>query len=392
MPRAICLLSVLLAVAVAAPAAAAEPETVGLVDRSQGRWHLVDGEGDIASFFYGNPGDVPIVGDWDCDGVATPGMFRPSDGYVYLSNANRAQVADVAFYFGDPADVPLAGDFDGDGCDTVSVYRPATGMVYVVNRLGSADQGLGAADLAYPFGDPSDAPFTGDFDGDGVDTVGLHRRSTGLVYLRQSHGAGAADLAYVFGNGGDRLVAGDWDGVGGATPALFRPADATFYFANSHAGAAGGELRLGLAGMAPVAGSFGDLVHDPAVPAVTPGLAALTLASVNEARAAHGVAALRPDAAISGLAEERAWQLYALGYLAHDLPGGFLVDQLRSAGVALHRVGENLAAGGDPAYVVGAWMGSAAHRPNLLNGQFDRAGVGVADGPAGRYYVYVAVG
>ncbi|HSJ70286.1 MAG TPA: hypothetical protein VLA29_01435, partial [Acidimicrobiia bacterium] len=62
-------------------------ETVGLVDPSQGRWHLRNQAGVVSSFFYGNPGDFPIMGDWNCDGVDTPGMYRQSDGFVYLRNS-----------------------------------------------------------------------------------------------------------------------------------------------------------------------------------------------------------------------------------------------------------------------------------------------------------------
>jgi hypothetical protein len=77
-----------------------------------------------SSFFFGNPGDVAFSGDWDCDGVETPGLYRRSDGYVYLRNSNTQGIADVSFFFGNPGDLPVAGDFDGDGCDTVSIYRP----------------------------------------------------------------------------------------------------------------------------------------------------------------------------------------------------------------------------------------------------------------------------
>src|SRR3990170_4317252 len=65
----------------------ADPATVGLVDPAAGQWHLRNGSGVVASFYFGNPGDYPIVGDWDCDGDDTPGIYRQSDGYVYLRNS-----------------------------------------------------------------------------------------------------------------------------------------------------------------------------------------------------------------------------------------------------------------------------------------------------------------
>jgi hypothetical protein len=229
---------------------------VGVVDNTQGVWHLRSGTG-VKSFFYGNPGDVPFMGDWDCDGVETPGLYRRSDGFVYLRNSNSQGIADIRFFFGNPGDLPLAGDFNGDGCDTVSIYRPSESRVFVINELGSSDRGLGVADFAYFFGNPGDTPFAGDFDGDGVDTVGLHRVSTGLVYLRNTHTQGNADVQYIFGDPGDAIVAGDWEGDGADTPGLLRPTEARFYLNFDHGGGAADiDFLFGEPGWLPVAGHF----------------------------------------------------------------------------------------------------------------------------------------
>jgi hypothetical protein len=198
------------------------------------------------------------MGDWDCDGIDTPGLYRRSDGFVYLRNANTQGVADVRYFFGVPGDVPLAGDFDGDGCDTVSIYRPSEGRVYVINRLGSGGAGAGVADVSYYFGIPGDKPFVGDFDNDGIDTIGLHRETTGLVYFRNSHTPGNAELEFLFGIPGDRMVAGDWTGNGFSTPGLFRPSEARFYLRYSNTqGVADDAFNLGNTRWIPVAGTFG---------------------------------------------------------------------------------------------------------------------------------------
>jgi hypothetical protein len=203
----------------------------GLVDPSQGMWHLYDEAGvETTSFFYGNPGDFPFMGDWDGDGVETPGLYRQSDGFAYIKNANTQGNADITFFFGNPGDIPIAGDFNGDGFDTVSIYRPANQTFYIINELGEDGGGLGEADFSYVFGNPGDKPFVGDFDGDGDETVGLHRESTGLVYYRNEHTQGNADNAFLFGNPGDRLIAGDWTGARAFTPALFRPISTTMFF------------------------------------------------------------------------------------------------------------------------------------------------------------------
>ena len=221
----------------------AECDSVAFVDDS-GRFYIYENladSSDVGALYFGDPGDVPLTGDWSCDGEQTPAAFRPTEGFVYLRNELSQGPAETSFYLGDPGDIPLVGDFDGDGCDTVGVYRPSNGKVYLRNTLGP-----GAADVSYYFGNPGDVPFVGDFDGDGVDTIGLHRRSTGLVYFRNSHTQGTADWEFIFGDPGDVIMAGDWDGDGVDTVAAYRPRDGVLYLTNRNdSGIADHELRVG---------------------------------------------------------------------------------------------------------------------------------------------------
>jgi hypothetical protein len=236
----------------------ADDDGVGLVDPRTGLWCLRGAYGQLEAFYFGNPGDEPLMGDWNCDGVDTPGLYRRSDGFVYLRNTNTQGVADIAFFFGNPGDLPLVGDFNGDGCDTVSVYRPSTGQVFVMNQLGAGGVGVGAADTTYYFGNPGDKPFTGDFDGDGVDTVALHRESTGLIYYRNDHAQGPAHHQFVFGNPRDRVFAGDWNGDGVDTPGVYRPSQRTLFLRHVNgSGPADATIRFGESHWIPVAGRFG---------------------------------------------------------------------------------------------------------------------------------------
>jgi hypothetical protein len=225
-----------------------------MVDRTRGLWQLRG-----SRFYYGNPGDFPFVGDWDCDGIDTPGLYRQSDGYVYLRNTNTQGNADTRFYFGNPGDMPLAGDFDNDGCDSVSLYRPSQQRFYIMNELGSEDGGLGAADYSFLFGNPADQPVVGDWDGDGVDEVGLHRASSGYFYYRDTLDTGTADGEFYFGNPADRFIAGDWGTVDGRdTPAVFRPSNGTMYFRHTLTqGDADYQFVWTGIGTSPVAGEFG---------------------------------------------------------------------------------------------------------------------------------------
>ncbi len=217
-------------------------------------WNTVSSPRGESNFFFGNPGDVLFTGDWNCDGVETPGLYRRSDGYVYLRNSNSQGVADVKFFFGNPGDYPLAGDFNNDGCDTVSIYRPSTSQVFIINRLGSNDGGLGAAEYSFYFGNPGDKPFVGDFNGDGIDTIGLHRESSGFVYFRNTNDQGVAHLQFFYGDPGDQLIAGDWNGDGIDTVAVYRPSAQTLYIRNSNSlGVADATLWAGsFVGVAPI--------------------------------------------------------------------------------------------------------------------------------------------
>ncbi len=231
-------------------------DTLGFVDAAA-RWQVFDGfapGAEAHTFTFGNPGDRPLAGDWDCDGVETPGVYRPSTGQVHLRNSLSPGTADLSFTFGDPGDVLLAGDWDGDGCDTLAAYRRSEARMYVTDRLGA-----GSAETVFTFGDPGDVPFVGDFDGDGRTDLALHRPTTGLIAWRLEQRAGPADGGFTYGNPGDRVVAGDWDGDGIDTPAAYRPSTGVWYAKLTNTGgAADHTVRLAApAAVTFVVGAFG---------------------------------------------------------------------------------------------------------------------------------------
>jgi uncharacterized protein YkwD len=81
--------------------------------------------------------------------------------------------------------------------------------------------------------------------------------------------------------------------------------------------------------------------------------------------------------------------MVASRFFSHTAPGGVsMTDRIRRSGylrsAGSWAIGENLAWGtgsfGSPRGAVQAWMNSAGHRANLLNGRFRDAGIGVALG------------
>jgi hypothetical protein len=294
------------AVVLAGPAAAVD--AIGSVDGASGIWYLRDGAGVSTIFYYGDPGDDPFLGDWDCDGVDTPGLHRPSDGRVYLRNSISAGNADVDFFFGNPGDVAVAGDFDGDGCDSVSVYRPSERRFYITNELGSARRGLGPAEFSFEFGDDGDTPFAGDLDGDGADEVALHRDSTSRVYYRDDLTTGGADHNIIWGDPGDVIFAGDW--LGGGTDGLgaYRPSRGRYFLKNAPGGGfADVTTAYGGPGWLPVAGATG----------LGSSVTAKGTVVVTATGDVHMDAGVIPDLAAFGF--DHAWSGVRPEFLADDL-------------------------------------------------------------------------
>jgi hypothetical protein len=206
-----------------------------------------------------NPFEVSIKGLGTAIGFAglapmsvdTVGVFNPQNGGLYLKTINTSGFADLTLTYGLPGDIPLAGDWNGDGIDTVGVYR--AGSFYL--RNSNSD---GFADLVFAFGVPGDQPVVGDWDGDGLDTIGVYRSSLGHFFLRNSNSSGPADLQFSLGIAGDMGISGDWDGDGFASAGVFRPTNGGFYLKNANtSGVADVKLLgFGLPGDYPVVGNW----------------------------------------------------------------------------------------------------------------------------------------
>ncbi|MGA2105576.1 MAG: C1 family peptidase [Methanoregula sp.] len=138
--------------------------------------------------------------------TSTVGIFR--NGVFYLRNSNTGGPADIVFGYGNPTDIPVVGDWTGQGMDTVGVYR--NGVFYLRNSNTG-----GPADTVFGYGSPGDIPVIGDWTGQinsttgqPVDTVGVYRN--GVFYLRNSNTGGPADTVFGYGSPGDIPVNGRW--------------------------------------------------------------------------------------------------------------------------------------------------------------------------------------
>ncbi len=183
----------------------------------------------------------------------TIGVF--AGGVFYLRNSNSAGAADITTTFGGADMLPVAADWDGDGMDSIGVYDSATSIFYLSNSNTAP-----AVNYRFMLGNPGDTPIAGRWDntmsGAGA---GVFRPSNGLVYLKRTLTTGNADYTMVLGNPGDSGIAGDWDGNGYASIGVFRPSNTTFYLSNSVAsGVVFGDYAFifGTAASKPLAGDW----------------------------------------------------------------------------------------------------------------------------------------
>lgn len=153
---------------------------------------------------YGFPGAKPVCGDWNGDGVDTPGLAADSSNLQkiwFLRNTNSTGVADITFYFGPLYSNPIVGDWNGDGVDTIGLMQALPGggsrwSLRNTNNSGGIDYGTFGFDLG-AWG----KPVSGDWDSNGSDEVGVMDNYGGW-YLRTTKDTGSPNITFQYGFSG----------------------------------------------------------------------------------------------------------------------------------------------------------------------------------------------
>jgi hypothetical protein len=207
-------------------------------------------------FNYGISTDIPITGDWDnaiANNVSTNdvtvGLYRPTTNpnAFFLSDRNDPPSTYATIYTGPPSFgyQPVTGKWQGNNgasnaTSKVGVFRPASGGWY----LDSGNQLVDGCGIDYCFSlaasmfQSGDIPLAGDWNNDGVVSIGVFRRGIGSApdyfflsnvnpYTVRNNGTISswdhASLPVAPGNLGDLPVVGNWTGIGGTKIAIFRP-------------------------------------------------------------------------------------------------------------------------------------------------------------------------
>ncbi len=204
----------------------------------------------------GDETDQPVVGDWDGDGkddvgifgrtwsgderalAAEPGLPDPEnmrrvkaknvppipeeapDEPRYMKYRNqgiaRADLIDHVFRFGTEKDVAISGDFNGDGISSIGVFQDGK---WILDVDGDG-QMTPDHDQQFEFGQSGDVPLVGDFDGDGIDEIAVVRSNQVIVDSNSNGRIDATDQVFLLQETNGTVVVGDFDGDGRDEPTI----------------------------------------------------------------------------------------------------------------------------------------------------------------------------
>ena len=166
----------------------------GIWRASQGVWIIPKSSTNYTSYIFsqwGQDGDIPVIADFDMDGKADIGFYRDGLWGVLKSSQNYSLGSAQFFSWGGAGLQPIVGDFDGDGKADIGYLVPPTNgqsAVYAILKSSTGYSFLPGDVLFVAAGYPilGDTPVVGDFDGDGKDDPGIWRESQGIWILPRS--------------------------------------------------------------------------------------------------------------------------------------------------------------------------------------------------------------
>lgn len=102
--------------------------------------------------------------------------------------------------------------------------------------------------------------------------------------------------------------------------------------------------------------------------------------AVNRERKANGLSSLKIDEALANAARKHAQRMAEQGTVSHQLAGEpTLPSRAKAAGAHFSWLSENVDEGPSAKAIHESFMKSSLHRANILDGDMDSVGIGVAE-------------
>jgi hypothetical protein len=263
-----------------------------------------DAMAETRGWIFGLPGGIPVVGDFNGDGVDEVGIYREGYWFLDLNGNGRWDDEDLWARLGNELDLPVTGDWNGDGKDDIGIFGPSwagddlalaveAGLPDLRNRaqptpkpknmppqpdeatsgvrlLRHTTRGAGRADVidhVFRYGAGTNVPVTGDWNGDGIKNIGVFRDGRWQLDLDGNGRWSGGDRQLVYGQAGDLPVVGDFDGDGIDEFGVYR--HGTWFVdmdGNQQLDAHDALFAQGDAGDIPVVGDWdGDGIDQPGV-------------------------------------------------------------------------------------------------------------------------------
>ncbi len=182
--------------------------------------------------FFGQPGDIPVAGDWFGTGVISIGVFHCAPGATlcqWMIDANNNGTwdgvagGDALWNFGIPGDIPVVGDWTGDAISKIGIMRCNADPCVWVLDAGNRHVFDASARFAR-FGVAGDIPVVNDWAGTGgADQIGVFRRGQWIVDINGNGTFDPGDAIYLYGTSGDMPIVGNWYGTGKRRIGVVRP-------------------------------------------------------------------------------------------------------------------------------------------------------------------------
>ena len=263
-------------------------------DMTQSEWVLADANGvPIQTIHFGMAGATPVTGDWDGSGTTKIGVFLEGLWFLDLNGNGTWDQGDLWLKLGHKGDQPVTGDWNGDGKTDIGIFGPAWAgdEKPIANEPGLPDaqnpppktrpknvppdppdaaagrrtmkQGnrgrmrSDVIDHVFQYGGRGNVAVTGDWNGDGIFTIGIFHQGTWYLDTDGDGRWGPEDQVVQFGQDGDVPVVGDWTGDGVTKLGVYRNGKFYLDVNNTHQlDASSKVIALGGPGDKPVVGDW----------------------------------------------------------------------------------------------------------------------------------------